>query len=183
MTMECMLNREYVKAGSKAELHLAVDISPPSAPPAPQVPEIVKPLNVSLTIDRSGSMREENKIENAKLAALQLIQSLKPTDYVSLITFADKAQVDVNARPASDFSYFQHAISSIKANGLTDIYAALKASFDEAAYVSRGIWGTDRPVSRIILLTDGEPTKGKDKVADFIDLCSQYGISVTALGL
>lgn len=181
--IKCMVNREYIKAGSKAVLHLAVDISPP---PAPEMPEAVKPLNVCLTIDRSGSMREEKKIENAKLAAIQLIQSLNSADHVSLVTFADSERVDVNARPASDITYFQQVINSIKAKGLTDIYSALKASFDETIYVSRGIWGTERPVSRIILLTDGQPTKGKDKVEDFVDLCTDMrrnDISVTALGL
>lgn len=189
MNMECIVNREYIEAGSKAVLHLAVDISPP---PAAQAAEAVKPLNVCLTIDRSGSMHEERKIENAKLAAFQLIQSLKPRDYVSLITFAGSERVDINARPASDLQYFRQAINSIKAQGYTDIYSALKTSFEETAYVSRGIWGPharggiERPVTRIILLTDGQPTKGKDKVEDFVDLCidmRRNDISVTALGL
>jgi len=181
--IKCTVNRDYLKAGSKAVLHLAVDIS---SPHSPQILKTVKPLNVCLTIDRSGSMGEERKIENAKLAASQLIEKLNPRDYVSLITFADREQVEVNARPASDLMYFQQAINSIKAKGLTDIYSALKSSLDETTYVARGIWGAERPVSRIILLTDGQPTKGKDKVEDFADLCTDMrrnGISVTAFGL
>jgi len=183
--MKCVVNRDYIQAESKAVLHLAVDVSPP---PAPQETQDVKPLNVCLTIDRSGSMAEEKKIENARVAALQLIESLNPRDYVSLVTFADHEQVDVNARPASDLRYFQQAVNSIRAKGLTDIHSALKASFDETTYVARGIWGLgpERPVSRIILLTDGQPTKGKDRVKDFVDLCTDMrrnDISVTALGL
>lgn len=179
--MSCTVNRHFLQAGNKAVLYLALDISPPSVS---EIPEAMKPLNVCLAIDRSGSMREEKKLEHAKLAASQLIQSLKPTDYVSIVTFADSVLVEVGAQPASDTYYFQQAIDSIKAKGLTDIYSALTASFDELIRVGRAF--PEEPVSRIILLTDGQPTKGKEKVEEFVDLCTDLrrnDVSVTALGV
>lgn len=175
------MNREYLQADNKAIVYLAMDISPP---PAASIPEALKPLNVCLAIDRSGSMGEERKLENAKLAAIQLIQSLKPTDYASIVTFADNERVEVGSRPIADISAFHQAINSIKAKGLTDIHSALRASFEETIR-QRGNF-PEQPVSRIILLTDGQPTKGVDKVDDFMPLCidmRRNDISVTALGV
>jgi Ca-activated chloride channel family protein len=179
--LKCIVNREYLQAGNKAVVYLAMDISPPAAP---QTPESLKPVNVCLAIDRSGSMREENKLENAKTAAIQLIESLKPTDYASIVTFSDKEYVEVTSRPAGDVYGFQNAINNIKAGGLTDIHSALRASFDETMR-QRGNF-PEEPVSRIILLTDGQPTKGKDKVDEFIPLCTDIrrnNVSVTTMGV
>jgi Ca-activated chloride channel family protein len=175
------VNRGYVKSGSEAVVFLAMDISPPSVT---QVPTLLRSLNVCLAIDRSGSMNEEKKLEMAKLAANQLIQALKPSDYASIVSFADSVCVEVPARLATDVSFFNYAINAMKAKGLTDIHSALNASFQEMMR-QRGSF-SEQPVNRIILLTDGQPTKGKDKVDEFTPLCTDMrrnDISVTALGV
>jgi uncharacterized protein YegL len=177
----CTVNRGYLKSGSEAVVFLAMDILPPAAC---QVPNLFRPLNVCIAIDRSGSMNEEKKLDMAKLAASQLIQSLKPSDYASIVTFADSVCVEVPSRPVTDISFFNYAINAMKAKGLTDIYSALNTSFQEMAR-QRGSF-TEQPLSRIILLTDGQPTKGKDKVDEFVPLCTDMrrnDISVTALGV
>ena len=179
--MKCIVNREFLQTGAKAVIYLAVDITPPSAAIGANVQ---RPLNVCITIDRSGSMRDENKIDNAKIATIQLVQSLKPTDYLSIVSFSDKRRVEISSQPASNVAVFQNAVESIKAGGATDLYAALYASFEEIVR-QRGSF-SEPPVNRIIMLTDGQPTSGKDKVEEFIPLCEEIrrnDISVTALGL
>lgn len=179
--LKCTLNREYLQAGNKAVVYLAMDISPPQAI---RIPDAFRPLNVCITIDRSGSMQEEKKIENAKLATMQLIKSLKPIDYVSVISFSDKQRVEVSSQSADDVKVFQKAVDAIKAKGSTNIYSALTASFEEISR-QRGNF-TQEPVNRIILLTDGRPTIGKERIDDFSPLCEDIRrnqTSVTALGL
>jgi uncharacterized protein YegL len=181
--LKCIVNREYLQSDSKAILYLAMDISPPKVS-SNRIPDDLRPVNLCIAIDRSGSMKDENKIEQAKTATMQLIQALKPSDYVSLVTFSNHEKVEVSSRPASDIYAFNNAISQISARGSTDIYSALQASLNEVARTRVNF--TEPPVNKIILLTDGQPTSGKDKLEDFIPLCElirKNETSVTTLGL
>jgi Ca-activated chloride channel family protein len=60
---------------------LPVELLPPQ--------EEKKRLNVAvqLVLDKSGSMKEESRIEYSKAAAQEVIQSLKPDDYIGIIGF------------------------------------------------------------------------------------------------
>ena len=180
--MQCIVNRQYLQPNAKAVVYLAVDIAPPDIgvvePIAP------RPLNVCIAIDRSGSMREEKKLSNAKIATLQLVQSLKPTDYLSIVSFSDKKRVEVVSQPAGNFTIFQQAIKGIRAGGSTNLHAALAAAYEEVTR-ERNLF-PEPPVSRIILITDGQPTKGAKKIEEFKVLCDEIrrnDISVTTLGL
>jgi Ca-activated chloride channel family protein len=179
--MNCIVNRQYLQANNKAVVYLALDITPPAVT---AVPQAMKPINVCITIDRSGSMDEERKLENAKIAALQLIEELRPNDYATVVSFADSERVEVAAQSAADKYYFQQAIQSMKAKGMTDIYSAVQASLNEIMRARQQF--AEEPVSRIILLSDGEPTKGRQKVDEFLDVCNEIrsrDVSITALGI
>jgi Mg-chelatase subunit ChlD len=183
INLKCVVNREYLQANNKAVVYLAMDITPPAAPRG-EIPTDLRPVNVCIAIDRSGSMKEENKIESAKLASLQLIHSLKPSDFVSIVSFSNHEKVEVSSRSAADVFTFNNAINSMDARGTTDIYSALQASLNEVAQTKVNF--PEPPVNRIILLTDGQPTSGKDKIEQFIPLCEEIrkkDISVTTLGL
>jgi uncharacterized protein YegL len=179
--LKCIINRENLQANSKAVVYLALDISPPQVS---QLPNLMRSVNVCIAIDRSSSMRDENKIESAKMATIQLIQSLKPTDFVSIVSFSDHETVDVSSRPVTDVYVFNNAINNLKARGSTDIHSALQASLNEIARQRPNF--PEPPVNRIILITDGQPTVGKDKIDEFLPLCEEirrYDTSVTSLGL
>src|SRR4029077_14063570 len=47
-----------------------------------------KHANITLTFDTSGSMRENRKMENARAAALQLVDQLSDDDQFSLLPFS-----------------------------------------------------------------------------------------------
>jgi Ca-activated chloride channel family protein len=180
--LKCIVNREHLQSDSKALVYLAMDISPPEV--SPNTPNDLQPVNLCIAIDRSGSMKDENKIEQAKIATMQLIQELKPSDFVSLVTFSNREKVEVSSRSAADIYAFSNAINQINARGATDIYSALQAALNEVAQ-QRAVF-PGQPVNRIILLTDGQPTSGKDKIEEFVTLCElirKNDISVTTLGL
>jgi Ca-activated chloride channel family protein len=42
------------------------------------------PLNVAIVLDKSGSMRGDNKMENAKLGAIEIVERLTRDDILSL---------------------------------------------------------------------------------------------------
>ncbi|MCW4023914.1 MAG: VWA domain-containing protein [Candidatus Bathyarchaeota archaeon] len=180
--LKCIVNREHLQSDSKALVYLAMDISPPEV--SPNTPNDLQPVNLCIALDRSGSMKDENKIEQAKIATMQLIQELKPSDFVSLVTFSNREKVEVSSRSAADIYAFSNAINQINARGATDIYSALQAALNEVAQ-QRAVF-PGQPVNRIILLTDGQPTSGKDKIEEFVTLCElirKNDISVTTLGL
>ncbi len=112
-------------------------------------------LNITLAIDRSGSMRDEHKLEYAKSAAMQLVNSLTPDDTFSLVAFDDHADVLVPARHVVDKAAVRRLISSLHPGGGTNIYEGLKLAYGQAG---KNI--TAEGVNRVILLSDGQVTVG-----------------------
>jgi len=50
---------------------------------------VKKPLDVVIVIDKSGSMAINDRMENTKLAVVQIINMLRPTDRIALTAFSD----------------------------------------------------------------------------------------------
>jgi Ca-activated chloride channel family protein len=138
------------------------------------------PVNVSLVIDRSGSMQGV-KIEQAKEAAILALSRLSRQDRVSVIAFDHQVDVVVPAGPFEDFSEMKRRIDKIYARGQTAIYAAVRQagqSVGEAVSPER--------VSRVILMSDGLANVGPSSPADLERLGRELGgqgISVTTIGL
>src|SRR6202158_6160172 len=51
------------------------------------------PLNLGVVLDRSGSMYDERRLEFVVEAVKFLVDNLNPDDKVTVVAFADKAQV------------------------------------------------------------------------------------------
>jgi Ca-activated chloride channel family protein len=138
------------------------------------------PVNVSLVIDRSGSMRGA-KIEQAKEAAILALSRLSQHDRVSVIAFDHQVDVVVPAGPFEDFNEMKRRIDGIYARGQTAIYAAVRQagqSVGEAVSPDR--------VSRVILMSDGLANVGPSSPAELERLGRELGgqgISVTTIGL
>ncbi len=120
------------------------------------------PVDVLLAIDRSGSMREEDKLLQAKSAAAQFIDRLSSQDQAGVVTFATEASNPPEQSLTSNKSRLKSAIegSDIHTDGLqfTNIAAALRRSLDELATQRHNL--DARPI--IILLTDGIPNRPQD---------------------
>jgi Ca-activated chloride channel family protein len=110
---------------------------------------------VTLVLDRSGSMRGE-KIEQAREAALQIIEALGHGETFNIITYNDSIDVfhngplvknDANARSARAY------LEQITAQGGTNIHEALR----EALRLEPA--GGTLPL--VLFLTDGLPTVGE----------------------
>jgi Ca-activated chloride channel family protein len=138
------------------------------------------PVNVSLVIDRSGSMQGA-KIEQAKEAAILALSRLSRQDRVSVIAFDHQVDVVVPAGPFEDFNEMKRRIDKIYARGQTAIYAAVRQagqSVGEAVSPER--------ISRVILMSDGLANVGPSSPAELERLGRELGgqgISVTTIGL
>ncbi len=125
----------------------------PAEPPADGKDAIKR--EVTLVIDRSGSMRNE-KIEQAKEAALQIISGLKKGEAFNIIIYSNtverfsKKPVRKNKKNAAAAVKY---IEGITAMGGTNIHDALKTALDQ-----KPIEGY-LPI--VLFLTDGLPTVGQ----------------------
>jgi Ca-activated chloride channel family protein len=138
------------------------------------------PVNVSLVIDRSGSMTGA-KIEQAKEAAILALSRLSPQDRVSVIAFDHRVQVVVPAGPFENFEEMKRRIEAIGPGGQTAIYAAVRQAGQS---VGEGV-APDR-VSRVILMSDGQANVGPSSPAELEELgreLGSHGIAVTTIGL
>ncbi|MDB4891607.1 MAG: hypothetical protein JWL61_3462, partial [Gemmatimonadetes bacterium] len=82
-------DRQLIRSRGSSVRFLLASISAPVAPPRKDR----MPVNISLILDRSGSMQGENKFPLAVSAAKQALALLGGTDRFSLIVFDDEVDV------------------------------------------------------------------------------------------
>jgi Ca-activated chloride channel homolog len=137
------------------------------------------PLNLSLVLDRSGSMEGE-PIEAAREAARALVRQLSPEDTVSVVAFG--SEVETIAPPASGDAQqdLVARIDAIDIEGCTNLSGGWLKGRD---HVARGF--REAAVNRVLLLTDGVANEGITDHASLRELCrtaSARGVTTTTIG-
>ena len=136
------------------------------------------PINLSLVVDRSGSMEGDDRIGALKKSLLSFIGKLRKTDIVSLVSYDDKATLLVPAQPVGDGKYLKDMIEDIEAGGGTNIYNGMVMGYDQIAkkQIAKG-------TNRLVLLTDGY---GDDDPLVTIKKSKEYnnkGIELSSIGV
>jgi Ca-activated chloride channel family protein len=85
-------------AGERVREHILTQVT---ASGQPSVSGQRLPVNVSLVIDRSGSM-EGDPLEYVKRACAHVVDLLQPTDVLSIVTFEENVEVLMPARHVTD---------------------------------------------------------------------------------
>lgn len=134
------------------------------------------PLNFCMVLDRSGSM-DGAKIDSLKRAVVELIETLRPEDMVSVVVFDETAEVVVPMQPASDRTELNHRVEAIRVQGGTAMSTGLDAAVAELSNL-----GADR-ASYLLLLTDGQTWGDEDTCRAHAATLAQMGVKITALGL
>ncbi|HEX8688193.1 MAG TPA: VWA domain-containing protein, partial [Pyrinomonadaceae bacterium] len=113
------------------------------------------PVNLSLVIDRSGSMADADKLSRVKEALLTLVTQLRETDTLALVVFDSEAQVLRPARAVGDREEVRRLIRGLEPGSSTNIHAGLMLGYREA------LKNFDRgATNRVVLLTDGIANQG-----------------------
>lgn len=139
------------------------------------------PVNLALAIDCSGSM-SDGKMEAAIRAAESLIDQLQPQDRLAIIAFDDRTNVyGSSLANEANRSAMRAFVRSMRPNGSTNIGLALQEGY---AQIRRF---TDTfQVSRVLLISDGQPTVGITSVEGLAALAAQardQKISTSAFGI
>jgi Ca-activated chloride channel family protein len=138
------------------------------------------PLNLSVVLDRSGSMTGA-KIEKARQAAIELLDHLAPGDIFSFVTYSDAAEVVFAAQEIEDKEAIKRRISRVRPGGSTALHAGVKLGADE---VKKNL--NSKRINRVILLSDGLANVGPSSTRELRHLgnaLSERGISVTTIGV
>ena len=137
------------------------------ARPAAEVKVPRERATVILTIDTSLSMKatdvsddgQTSRLDAAKVAASQFVETLPPKINLGLVTFDGVARIRVT--PTTDRAPVLHAIDTLQLGQATAIGEGIFASLD-ALQDAPGGEDTDEPVpARIVLMTDGKTTVGR----------------------
>ena len=129
---------------------------------------------VVLIIDKSSSM-EGRKIELARLAAIGVVENLRPIDSVGVLIFDNSFQWAVPIRKAEDRATIKKLISGITPDGGTQIAPALTEAYQR-------ILPQTAMYKHIVLLTDGISEEGDSMTLTKEAQTNHVTISTVGLG-
>lgn len=141
----------------------------------------VRPRWVVFAVDVSYSMKDANKIENAKKALFENARNLLAVggeNYkIGIVSFASNAKIVCH--PTSDLDKLERAVTTLSPSGMTAMDEGIRHAVDLAMAAPAG---TDRDV---VMITDGMPDKDRrqstlaaaDEARAKLTFCS-LGVSV-----
>lgn len=144
-------------------------------------PSLVPNSNLTFLLDVSGSMESVDKLPLIKSAFLLLVDHLKDTDNIAIVTYAGEAGVLLESTPGSEKEKIKAAISSLGAGGSTAGAQGLITAYEIA-----GKQFSSDANNRVILATDGDFNVGASSDKEMEDLIvskRESGIYLTAIGV
>lgn len=172
MKTSILLDHEPVAAGRVVRLLLRLETEAPASTDR-------LPLNLSLVLDRSGSMYG-GKLEAARAAAAQLVRRLSPDDVVSVVAYDDQVQTVAEPAKGAAQAGLPAEIEAIEPGGSTNLSGGWLRGRE---LVARN--RLERGVNRVILLTDGLANVGITEPLRLTGLTSQAkkdGVTTTTIG-
>ena len=131
-----------------------------------------KHANIALVLDTSGSMNEENKMQNAKVGARQLVQMLDDGDNFSFLPFSSELHwsgQDISVKDGRQQVLQQ--IDSLFAGGGTALYDSIDAAYQHLATVN----DPDAKIQSVVVLTDGADTQSRMKLNELMQRIQYNG--------
>lgn len=136
--------------------------------------------NYILLIDVSGSMTGDDRIGLIKKGLTKMLDYMKPTDRVAIITYAGEVKKLLKSTQVKDSRKIKAAINQLNTDGYTPGGAAMKLAYEEAVehYISGGN-------NRIIMCTDGDFNVGVTDTDALVEMVESYldkGIYLSIMG-
>ena len=138
------------------------------------------PINLTLLVDVSGSMRSEDKLPLARQAMKLMMEEMAPTDTVAIVVYAGAAGEVLAPTPVSEKRKIVAALEALQAGGSTAGGEGLRLAYSLA---EQGL--KENAVNRVMLLTDGDFNVGisdPEQLEDFVSRKRETGIYLSVLG-
>jgi Ca-activated chloride channel family protein len=134
---------------------------------------------LTFVIDVSGSMGEPGRLDLVQNALDTLIDQLRPTDSVAIVTFSTQATVARPMTPVRERAALHQAVDALHTEENTNLAAGLQLGYQVARNGYR-----EAATNRVVLLSDGLANTG-DTTADPIlaKVRAQAGTGITLLGV
>eukprot|EP01088_Endostelium_zonatum_P003384 TRINITY_DN14594_c0_g1_i1.p1 TRINITY_DN14594_c0_g1~~TRINITY_DN14594_c0_g1_i1.p1 ORF type:complete len:447 (+),score=97.15 TRINITY_DN14594_c0_g1_i1:94-1434(+) len=142
------------------------------------------PLNLAIVLDKSGSMQQESKLENAKAAIIKVIEALNNDDILHLVIYGSSVTVVFEGQsPVLNRERLIAQVKTISCSGCTNLWGGVeKAAELITAHHKQGY------TRRMFLFSDGQvneglkdPKKIQQRVAQ--DIYTTHLIKVSSFGL
>jgi len=176
LNLNLSLDRDVLPAGQNETAIIKIALEVPELPRESSRP----PVNLTLVLDRSGSM-SGSKIAKAREAAISALRLLGPQDIFSLVIYDHNVHTLIPPQSAANRAWIETQIMRISAGGRTALFSAVSQG---AAEIRKNL-GKEY-VQRIILLSDGLANVGPSTPDDLGRLGAallKEGISVTTIGI
>jgi len=138
------------------------------------------PLNLSVVVDKSGSM-SGSKIEGVKTALGRLLDQLDANDILSIVLFNQEMSVLLEPTPFDDVNALE-LIGQIEAGGSTNMDIGMRKGYEFV----RQFQENDERSDRVMLFTDALPNTGDHSLENFHEITREGtadGIGLTAFGV
>jgi Ca-activated chloride channel homolog len=174
--IEIITERPLFVANKEQTADILIRITPPRISGDNKRP----PLNLSLVLDRSGSMEGE-KIQRAREAASYCVDQLLPEDRVSLVIFDDVVDVLVPSQMAENKAAIKEKISHIRARNSTALHEAwVRGGMEVGGHLA------ERAINRVLLITDGLANVGETNVDRIVSQSGELAarkVSTSTIGI
>ncbi len=172
--LQSFLNRTVLPKSNESQVVYVMLVATPEETHA----DVMRmPMNLCLVLDRSLSMRGD-RLNQVKEAACRIVDRLDKTDFFSLVTFNDHAQVVIPSQPVSNRDNLKNLIYDIEAAGGTEMATGLKKASTE---IQRTLM--IHGISHVILLTDGRTYGDEAECLAIARHLQSHHIGLTALGI
>ena len=171
-----------LEAGREQTVDVLIRITPPalSLDPSSRSWKGRPDLNLSIVLDRSGSMEGE-KMVRAREAAMFCVDQMLPTDRLSVVTFDDHIEVLFPSEPVTNKQSMKDLIARVTARGSTALHEA---------WVRGGLTVSERMldqgINRVVLITDGLANVGITNTDEIVTQAMglyQRGVSTSTIGI
>ncbi len=132
------------------------------------------PTTIVLVVDRSGSMRNEDRIGGLKRAVGSFLEKLPPGSRVALVSFA--SEVDRLSGFTTDLATVRAQVDELEAEGSTRFYDAVQQALS--------LLQNETGRRAVLALTDGEDTASQEANLDSVVAAARkMNLPVYTLGL